>query len=65
MEKEKNKKEEPSLFDLIFGINSSNEDNSYSRKSDDKLDIYDWDNPDNCSEREYDDDDDYDDFDSF
>ena len=29
-----------------------------------KFDPYDWNNPDNCSDREYMDDDDYDDFDS-
>ncbi len=62
--KEKDKKNEtPSLFSIIFGTDST--ENNYSRKREDKNDIYDFNNPDNCSEREYDDDDDYDDYDEF
>ena len=65
MKKEKKENESLSLFDILFGQNSSNDRTSYSRKRETKEDIYDWDNPNNCSEKEYDDDDDYDDFDSF
>ncbi len=64
-EKEKEKNQNVSLFDIIFGVNNSSNDYSPTRKREDKENIYDWDNPNNCSEREYDDDDDYDDFDSF
>lgn len=65
MGKEKDKKNEtPSLFSIIFGTDST-EKNIYSRKREDKNDIYDFNNPNNCSEREYDDDDDYDDYDEF
>jgi len=35
------------------------------KKEKSPFDPYDWDDPNNCSEREYDDDDDYDDFDEF
>ncbi len=65
MDKEKDKKNEtPSLFSIIFGTDLT-DNNNYSRKRQDKNDIYDFNNPDNCSEREYDDDDDYDDYDEF
>ena len=49
-----------SIFGAMFS--NSNPDKK-EKKVKDKFDPYDWDNPDNCSDREYMDDDDYDDFD--
>ena len=49
-----------SLFDTLFG-NPPEQINTERKKA---FDPYDWDNPDNCSDREYMDDDDYDDFDN-
>ena len=46
-----------SLFDTIFGLPPQNQPSGPSKKAHDP---YDWDDPDNCSEREYMDDDDYD-----
>lgn len=54
-------KKEPSFFDILFG-NHPIESNKPSSKA--SHDEYDWDDPDNCSDREYMDDDDYDDFDN-
>ncbi len=49
-----------SFFDILFGRNETPKKSTPNKG---KSDIYDWDNPDNCSDREYMDDDDYDDFD--
>ncbi len=49
-----------SLFDSIFSC-SEDKENPETKK---QYDPYDWDDPDNCSDREYMDDDDYDDFDN-
>lgn len=51
-----------SLLHAIFG--NDEEKNDPPKKKDTSYDPYDWDNPDNCSDREYMDDDDYDDFDN-
>lgn len=48
-----------SILEAIF----SNPPEDEPKKENKKFDPYDWDNPDNCSDREYMDDDDYDDFD--
>ena len=50
-----------SLLHAIFS-DPPNDNKPNERKK--PLDPYDWDNPDNCSDREYMDDDDYDDFDN-
>lgn len=50
-----------SLWDTLFSPTPS--DNKKDDKKD-PFDPYDWENPDNCSDREYMDDDDYDDFDN-
>lgn len=50
-----------SLFDTIFGNPVEEKKPENKKKS---FDPYDWDDPDNCSDREYMDDDDYDDFDN-
>ncbi len=52
---------EPSFFDILFGNHHVEDNKTSSRPSHDE---YDWDDPDNCSDREYMDDDDYDDFDN-
>lgn len=48
-----------SLFHTLF----SNPEPPKTNKDKKPFDPYDWDNPDNCSDREYMDDEDYDDFD--
>ncbi len=51
-----------SLFDSIFSDPPENKKTKEEKKKK-KFDPYDWDNPNNCSDREYMDNDDYDDFD--
>lgn len=54
-----------SLFDALFGSeNKEKVKKDEPKKVKDKFDPYDWNNPDNSSDREYLDDDDYDDFDN-
>lgn len=50
-----------SLLHAIFSDTPANEKPKNKNKP---FDPYDWDNPDNCSDREYMDDDDFDDFDN-
>ncbi len=49
------------IFDDLFSLPKND-----SKKPEEKpkFNPYDWDNPDNCSDREYMDDEDYDDFDN-
>ena len=51
-----------SLFDAIFSDPPENKKTKDEKKKK-KFDPYDWDDPNNCSDREYMDNDDYDDFD--